>query len=72
MSRNRKKLRYFSYLLRLWETDDNGYRVWRVSLEIPGTGERHGFASLADLLVYLEQEMESDTVHEPPLRFVRK
>jgi hypothetical protein len=31
--------------------------VWRASLESPSTGERQGFACLADLFVFLEQEI---------------
>jgi hypothetical protein len=64
MSRNKKNLRYFSYLLRLWETEDEVQRVWRASLEFPATSERHGFASLADLFVYLEAETAPEK--EPP------
>ena len=60
MSRNKKKPRYLSYLLRLWETDDGGRRVWRASLEFPANGERRGFASLADLFLYLEHETDPE------------
>lgn len=60
MSRNKTKVRYFSYLLRLWETDDGGRRIWRASLEFPATGERRGFASLTDLFIYLEHETDSE------------
>ena len=49
--------RYLSYLLRLWQTQVEGRLVWRVSLEHAGTGERRGFASLADLHAFLEQEI---------------
>jgi hypothetical protein len=48
--------RYLSYLLRLWETQSEGALVWRASLESALTGERQGFASLADLIAFLEQE----------------
>ncbi|MCB9418931.1 MAG: hypothetical protein H6667_03960 [Ardenticatenaceae bacterium] len=54
---------YFSYLLRLWETEDEGRRVWRVSLELPATGERYGFASLPELFAFLEEK----TGEERPL-----
>ena len=60
MSQNKKQPRYFSCLLRFWQTDDGEQRVWRVSLEYPATGERHGFASLADLFAYLETETSLD------------
>lgn len=57
MSQKENKPGYFSYLLRLWETTDGERRVWRASLEYPTTGQRRGFASLADLLAYLEHEI---------------
>jgi hypothetical protein len=56
MSQNTRKLRYMAYLLRLWETNDNGRYVWRMSLESPTTGERQGFTSVADLCAHLKQE----------------
>ena len=48
--------RYVSYLLRLWQVQAKDGLVWRASLESPTTGERKGFASLADLCVFLEHE----------------
>ena len=49
--------RYISYLLRLWQTENEEGLVWRASLESPHSGERSGFTSLASLLAYLEREM---------------
>ena len=51
-----KQRRYISYLLRLWQTEREGTLVWCASLESPATGERQGFAGLADLFAFLEQE----------------
>jgi hypothetical protein len=48
--------RYLSYLLRLWQTRQEGRLVWRASLESAHTGERRGFASLAELYAFLEQQ----------------
>ena len=48
--------RYISYLLRLWQIRSEGELVWRASLESPHTGERRGFANLADLFTFLEEE----------------
>ena len=48
--------RYVSYLLRLWQVQSKEGLVWRASLEHASTGERRGFASLADLVAFLEQE----------------
>jgi hypothetical protein len=47
---------YLSYLLRLWRVSDEEKAVWRASLESPHTGERRGFANLADLFTFLEKE----------------
>jgi len=43
---------YRAYLLRLWRESQEGR--WRATLESPGSGERAGFATLADLVAYLE------------------
>ena len=47
---------YLSYLLRLWQTRSKGEVIWRASVESPDTGQRKGFANLADLFTFLEQE----------------
>ena len=52
-----KPRRYLSYLLRLWQASSHGELVWRASLEDPHTGERRGFACLAELVACLEEEM---------------
>ena len=52
----RYRSRYFSYMLRLWETKDGEKRVWRASLESPGSGKRRGFADLESLLEFLEAQ----------------
>ena len=46
---------YISFLLRLWQVPTNGEHAWRVLLENVQTGEKHGFASLKELLAYLSQ-----------------
>ena len=48
--------RSVSYLLRLWQAGSGGKLVWRASLESPETGQRRGFISLVDLLMFLEEE----------------
>ncbi len=53
-----KQTRYLSYLLRLWQTSDGEKQIWRASLESPGTGERRGFASLKELVAFLESQIE--------------
>ena len=47
---------YYSFLLRLWQTSSHGKVVWRASLESAQTGERCGFADLASLIAFLEQQ----------------
>ena len=56
MKQTKPKLRYFSYLLRLWESEEEGVIVWRAVLEYPASGQRRGFASLAALFAFLEAE----------------
>lgn len=47
---------YLSYLLRLWRVGRKEEAAWRASLESPYTGERRGFANLADLFTFLEKD----------------
>jgi hypothetical protein len=48
---------YLSYLLRLWQETGEGLPVWRASLESPQSGERRGFADLASLIAFLEEQI---------------
>lgn len=48
---------YRTYVLRLWRMRGEGAAGWRASLASPDTGQRHGFSSLDDLLVFLRQEI---------------
>ena len=47
---------YRTYVLRLWRMRGAGAIGWRASLADPDSGERHGFASLDDLLLFLRRE----------------
>ncbi|MFQ5433852.1 MAG: hypothetical protein ACE5FD_03160 [Anaerolineae bacterium] len=47
---------YVSYLLRLWQAEDNGVMVWRASLESSQTGQRWTFANMNDLMAFLQTE----------------
>ena len=51
-----RKRPYLAYLVRLWQVWDKGQTGWRASVENAHTGERQGFASLADLFTFLENE----------------
>jgi hypothetical protein len=57
--------RYLAYLLRLWqESGGDPPRdppLWRASLERPQSGDRLGFASLADLFAFLDNETGSSS-----------
>jgi hypothetical protein len=53
---NVRPRKYLAFLLRLWQVEENGCRVWRASLEDPDTGERRGFASLNLLTHYLREQ----------------
>ena len=47
---------HVSYLLRLYQAERDGRITWWASLQSPDTGERRGFATLASLLSFLEEE----------------
>jgi len=55
---------YRAYLLRVWRVQQADRAVWRASLEDPHTGERRGFASLAQLIDYLQQTLEKQPRNE--------
>lgn len=56
--------KYLSYLLRLWQEEDDGKQVWRASLESSHDGERFGFATLHHLLVFLNEQAVGDETEE--------
>lgn len=53
---------YRAYLVRLWPVHSGGQMVWRASAEDAHSGERHAFADLAGLFVFLEEA----TLANPP------
>jgi hypothetical protein len=53
---DQERLRYISYLLRMWQVESQGRAVWRATLEFPQTGKVIGFPDLDSLFTYLEQE----------------
>jgi hypothetical protein len=59
---------YHSYLLRLWRTSRDGNAIWHASLESAQTGEQRGFADLASLVAFLEQQTGSGSIpnEDPP------
>jgi len=48
---------YLSFLLRLWQVQQNDSLVWRASLESPLTGERRCFPNLESFLIYLQEKI---------------
>ena len=57
---------YRTYVLRLWRMRAAGATGWRASLASPDTGERHGFASLDDLFLFLRRETGAGSEAEGP------
>ena len=52
---SKEKQRYHSFLLRLWQVEENERTVWRASLESSHTGERWGFAGLDAVCAFLRR-----------------
>ena len=49
---------YLAYLVRLWRESETN---WRGTLENPHTGQRHAFASIEELLLFLKQQTSDDS-----------
>lgn len=62
-----ERRRRLSYLLRLWQAEQDGAWVWRASLENAHTGERRGFASLIALFAFLKEETAAPSKRNQPL-----
>ena len=56
---------YVAYLLRLWQVTSAGRRVWRASLQTVHMGERQGFASVAQLIAFLQEQTRSPDQGKP-------
>lgn len=54
----KRRARYLSYLLRLWQTNDGGKWHWRALLESSGSRERRGFNGLESLFDFLKAQTE--------------
>lgn len=54
-----KEATYRSFLLRLWQVEQNGALTWRCSLEETSKGGRHNFASLAEMTAFLSAVTQS-------------
>jgi hypothetical protein len=62
------KREYMAYLLRMWREDRDA--EWRALLENPNNGERAGFATLDDLVAFLEGKtgelIRPNATHDQP------
>jgi hypothetical protein len=47
------KENYRSFLLRLWRTEKDGQRAWRITIDEPATSMHQRFTNLSDLMAYL-------------------
>lgn len=63
--RDRKRW-YLAYLVRLWQVRDRGQSDWRASVENAHTGDRQGFAGLAELFTFLENEVGHQIAGDQP------
>lgn len=45
---------YLAYLVRLWREGDD--KTWRATVKNPHTGEQQSFATLPQLLAFLEKQ----------------
>lgn len=57
--------RYHAFLLRLWLISHKEEKIWHASLEDSHSGEKHGFASLEDLMEYLQRLIRKKENEEP-------
>jgi hypothetical protein len=62
-----RPIRYQTYLLRAWpeRNGDVSEPIYRFSLEDPHTHQRHGFATVADLLAFIETLFGALVEHQP-------
>ncbi len=64
---NRESQRYYSCLIRIWESRSNDEQIWRASLERPGLKERVGFSNMNELFAFIRKDVariNTDDMHE--------
>jgi len=49
---------YLAYLVRLWKVNQDEQCCWRVSIEDPFTGERHGFVNVNAFIAFIKEKTE--------------
>lgn len=66
----RQRQEYLAFMVRCWRVGDSPapgqITNWRASLESPHTGERIGFGSLAELFIFLVEEVMRCEVGDVP------
>lgn len=67
-----KQTQYYSYLLRIWQSNDGEPLVWRASLESAFTGQQYYFATLRELFEFLEQLVVISANSANPLHLEEK
>ena len=60
---------YLAFLLRLWQVKSEAGLAWRASLESARNGERLGFASLEELLGFLQRRTAEEVMDEGRLDY---
>ena len=50
------------YVVRLWQADSTDHTTWRVSVQDPGTEERHIFATLEEFFAFVEEQTRATKV----------
>lgn len=50
------------YVVRLWQSDLADQSTWRVSVQNPGTEERHIFANVEEFFAFVEEQTRSTNV----------
>jgi hypothetical protein len=46
--------KYYSFLVRLWESENDGDSIWHFSLESSESGEKQFFSNLGELMNFFE------------------
>jgi hypothetical protein len=60
------RLRYVSYLLRLWQVQEQEQLAWRASLQDASTGARCGFSDVEALIAFLRSETATPAWRDEP------
>jgi hypothetical protein len=62
---NQENLAYCVYLVRLWRAGSPAQPAFRISLERPGSAERHVFGDLPSMFMFFEEEARRLATWQP-------